>query len=70
MLDLIDGVPKLILSYNSKAWSNVDSISAVLQHRGYSVRVEATPFVHGKRTVKDCQNAVVENLIIATAGKR
>ena len=67
MLDLIDSVPKIILSYNNKAWSDIGSISAMLQRRGYSVRVETTPFVHGKRTVSAFQNRVVENLIIATA---
>ncbi len=67
MLDLVAGVPKLVLSYNNKAWSDVETISTMLQDRDYSVRVETTPFVHGKRTVSACQNPVIENLIIATS---
>lgn len=66
MLDLIDGVPKIILSYNSKAWTTIEEISGMLRYRGYSTRTESVPFVHGKRTVDTCQNSVVENLIVAT----
>ena len=64
LLEAASQIPKVIFSYDSSSWTNIEKIVDVIEGSGRRVRVESVEHAHGKVGLKSSQKAVTESLII------
>lgn len=65
LLELCDDIPKLVFSYDSKSWKNIDDICLICKSFGRTINVISKDHCHGKIPMASHNNPVIENLIIA-----